>query len=138
MIFPYVDRGYGFMPIIPVTLMKGGCFITVEALVDSGAGRSVFDAELAETLGIPRVEDGLAQTFEGVTGHRLTGYCHDITLIVGGSHFHDITVTFSYDMPDNAVNILGQEDFFDLFPIKFTHRKRELEFMSNSRSSLPR
>jgi hypothetical protein len=36
-------------------------------------------------------------------------------------------------MPDNAVNILGQEGFFDLFPTKFTFGKKEIGLMNGGR-----
>ncbi len=65
--------------------------------------------------------------FEGASGHRLVGYRHGVTLDVGGHRFPDIPVAFSEDMPDNAVNILGQRGFFDLFPITFTLRKKEID-----------
>ena len=42
--------------------------------------------------------------------------------------------TRRYQDPDNAMNILGQDGFFDLFPIKFTLRKREIELMAGGRS----
>ena len=55
-----------------------------------------------------------------------------MTLEVGGNRFHDVIVAFSREMPDNAVNILGQEGFFGLFPVKFTLRKHEIELMAAS------
>ncbi len=61
------------MPIIPVTVSLGGRFVVTEALVDSGAARSIFDAQFARELGIVNVESGKRAHFEGVTGHRLTG-----------------------------------------------------------------
>lgn len=118
------------MPIIPVTVSLGRRFVVTEALVDSGAGRSIFDAQFARELGIAVVESGKRAHFEGVTGHRLTAYCHDVTLIIGGNDFSHVCVAFCDDMPDNAMNILGQEDFFSMFPIKFTFRKKEVTLMS--------
>ena len=132
--FPYVDRGGGLMPIIPVTLNYDDDLdcIPTEALVDSGAGLSIFDAELAEELGIPDIESGDEASFEGVTGHRFIGYSHGVTLIIGGVHFQNVSVAFSRSMPDNATNILGQQGFFSLFPVKLTYSKNEVELMCGS------
>ena len=67
-----------------------------------------------------------------MSGHRLKGYRHQVTLDVGGNRFANVTIAFSAYMPENAVNILGQQGFFDLFPIKFTYRKRVIELMSGN------
>ena len=117
------------MPIIPVTLSRGDFCIVTEALVDSGAASSILDAQFANALGITALDEGDPIEFEGVSGHRLIGYRHAITLEVGGNRFANVTIAFSEYMPDNAVNILGQQGFFDLFPIKFTYRKKEIELM---------
>lgn len=131
--FPYVDRGFGSpVPIIPVTVSKGDSCIVTEALVDSGASRSIFDAQFAEALGIPDLESGIKEVFEGVSGSELVGYRHDVSLNVGGNVFGRVSIAFSRDMPDNAMNILGQLDFFELCPIKFTFRKKEIDIMTGS------
>lgn len=131
--FPYVDRGYSSMvPIIPVTIHNGDQCIVTEALVDSGAGRSIFDAQFAEAIRITDIESGSKEQFEGVSGRFLFGYCHDVDLIVGGNFFADVSIAFSRGMPDNATNILGQQDFFDLFPIKFTYGRKQIELMTGS------
>ena len=128
--FPYVHLGDSDMPIIPVTLNLGENYIVTEALVDSGAASCIFDAQFAEVLGITDlVENGQEIVFEGISGHTLTGYCHDVTLIIGGYQCPRIRIAFSRDMPDNAVNILGQQGFFELFPIKFTYGKKEIDVM---------
>jgi hypothetical protein len=134
--FPYVDRGYSsLVPIIPVTVGNGDKCIVTEALVDSGAGRSIFDAQFAEAVGIDDIEGGIKQQFEGISGRFLDGYVHDVDLTVGGNLFTGVSVAFSHDMPDNATNILGQQDFFSLFPIKFTFSKKLIEVMAGSRLS---
>ena len=124
------------MPIIPVTLSLGDSCIVTEALIDSGAASCIFDAQFAETIGIPDVEEkGTQVEFEGISGHRIIGFQHDVTLEVGGNRFHKISIAFCREMPDNAVNILGQKGFFELFPIKFTLRKREIDIMAGSMHS---
>ena len=84
--FPYVYRGYGYMPVIPVTVINGDHCLVTEALVDSGAARSIFDVQIGEAIGITDIESGDVVLFEGVSGHKLAGFCHEITLVVGGNH----------------------------------------------------
>jgi hypothetical protein len=131
--FRYVNFGDHFMPIIPVTLSNGDSSIVTEALVDSGASRCIFDAQFAEVIGIQNIEaTGTPMELEGLSGDTVIGYAHDVTLEVGGNRFHKVSIAFSHEMPDNALNILGQQGFFDLFPIKFTLRKREIDLMAGS------
>ena len=126
--FPYARIGGYSMPVIPVKLCRGDLCIVTEALIDSGAAGSILDAELAGLLGIHALdEDGIEMVFEGVSGHTLVGYSHEVTIDVGGHRFAQVPIAFSREMPDNAVNILGQEGFFNLFAITFTYKKREIE-----------
>jgi len=130
--FPYVQvRGF-YMPIIPVVLRRGDATIASMALVDSGAAKCIFDAQYAEALGIADVEAGNPVKFEGVTGATFVGYQHEVSLIVGGNSFANVLITFAEGMPDNAAGILGQDGFFDLFPIKFTYSKHQIELMART------
>jgi hypothetical protein len=128
--FPYAQYGDSYMPVIPVTVSRDEhCFVT-EALVDSGAASCAFDTQIAGLLGIEDLEkEGIRLEFEGVSGHCVTGYQHNVTLEVGGNQFHEVPIAFTRDMPDNAVNILGQQGFFEIFPIKFTYRIKEIDLM---------
>ncbi len=38
----------------------------------------------------------------------------------------------AHDLSPDSFNILGQKDFFSLFPVKFTYKKREIHLMSAS------
>ncbi len=116
------------MPIIPFFVSRGEQRYFTEALVDSGAASSIFDAELAELLGIVHVEESdIRLEFEGVSGHRIVGYQHDVTLEIGGNTFHAVPIAFTRDISYNALNILGQQDFFKLFPITFNYQKKEFD-----------
>lgn len=129
--FPYVQVGDSYMPIIPVLLKCNDFTIASMALVDSGAGKCIFDAQYAEALGIVDLKTGSSVEFEGVTGAKFVGYHHEVTLIIGGNTFTNVGIAFAKGMPDNAVGILGQEGFFDLFPVKFTYSKHQIELMAN-------
>lgn len=130
--FPYVIAWGFFMPLIPVRLRRGDSSVQAEALVDSGAASCIFNAQFAAALGIANVEEGAKVQFQGISGNPLDGYLHSVTLEIGGNRFHNVEIAFSRAMPDNAANILGQEGFFDLFPVKFTRRKREIELMAST------
>lgn len=132
--FPYVNDWGFFMPIIPVTLRRGESSVRAEALVDSGAASCIFNAQFATALGIVDIEAGAQVQFQGISGGPLNGFVHTVTLEIGGNRFHDVDIAFSREMPDNAVNILGQEGFFELFPVKFTLRKQEIELMAGGGS----
>jgi hypothetical protein len=122
------------MPVIPVVLQRRDVRMATEALVDSGAASCIFDAQFAAALGIHVLEEnGIEVEFEGVSGHSLIGYVHDVTLEVGGNKFPNVSIAFSHDMPDNAVNILGQQGFFEICPIKFNYRIKEIDIMTGSR-----
>ena len=127
--FPYVQIGDSLMPVIPVTLTKGEHSIAVEALVDSGASKCIFDAQFAKKLGINDVEAGRRELFYGIAGDPVIGYFHKVTLEIGGNPFPEVDIAFSFEIPDDAVNILGQQGFFELCPIKFTYAKKEIDVM---------
>lgn len=130
--FPYEQFGSYYMPVIPVTVNRGDRCIVTEALVDSGAASCIFDAQIAYAIGIEDIEDGKPIQFEGVSGHQIIGYRHEITLEVGGHSFAKVPIAFSAEMPDNAVNILGQMGFFEICPIKFSYQQREIDIMLGS------
>jgi hypothetical protein len=133
--FPYIRINDYFMPVIPVTVEHGSIRMATEALVDSGAASCIFDAQFADLLGIKNLESGSKKEFEGVSGDRLIGYVHDVTLEIGGNRFPHISIAFSRDMPDNAVNILGQDGFFEICPIKFSYRIKEIDIMNGGRAA---
>ena len=127
--FPYVKIRGLYHPIIPVTLYCNGRSSATDALVDSGANASIFHAAYAEDLGIDNVEDGSLVEFVGISGAPVRGYRHEVSLEVGGSSFANLSIAFSDDLSPDSFNILGQEEFFALFPIKFTFSKREITLM---------
>jgi hypothetical protein len=132
--FPYIRIDDYFMPVIPLIVEYGSTRMATEALVDSGAASCIFDAQFADLLGIDDLESGRKKIFEGVSGDQLIGYVHEVTLEIGGNLLPKISVAFSRDMPDNAVNILGQQGFFEICPIKFTYRLKEIDIMNGGRS----
>jgi hypothetical protein len=86
-----------------------------EALIDSGASRCIFHADLGKAVGFD-VRKGEEEHTYGISGQPSMLYLHKISLYVAGQ---PVTITggFSYDIPLAAV--LGRRGFFDNFKITF-------------------
>lgn len=113
-------------PIIPLTIQAGDHMLKYQALVDSGADFSIFDAEVGEELGL-NIRSGDEMRFGGVQGYGgAVAYLHAVTLILGGKSFQTI-VGFSYDIGKRGTGILGQKGFFDRFAVKFELMKESIE-----------
>ncbi len=123
-----------WIPMIPVQFRKvGGGTLGAYALVDSGASRSFFDAEYAARLGIEDLEAGQREEFYGITGHSLVGYRHTVTMLLGNNPI-EISMAFCPNFDQDVFNgILGQEDFFSLFRIKFSRTKRSIAIVPEHR-----
>lgn len=128
--FPYVQIRGLYHPIIPVTLYRNDHASPTDALVDSGANASIFHADYAEDIGIANIESGSPVEFVGISGAPVRGYRHEVTLDIGGHKFANLSIAFSHDLSPDSFNILGQEEFFALFPVKFTFSKLELTLMN--------
>lgn len=114
-------------PIIPIQLLGyDGSQFRYEALLDSGADTCIFDAGVAEALGID-VRSGTPMAFSGVQNSEADkAYLHKLNLSVGG-HKLSIPTLFSYDLSTRGYGILGQRGFFDIFTVKFDYAKEEIE-----------
>lgn len=82
--FKYKNYGKGALrPVIPVEIIYNGLGVPYEVLVDSGADNCIFDAQIAEILGID-VEKGEKALVSGITGSPEPYYVHPIAIKVGG------------------------------------------------------
>jgi hypothetical protein len=123
--FRYKRYGSGVIrPVVHIKVAYGTKTIVQEVLVDSGADVCLFDAEVGTSLGIP-IERGEPCTFAGVNADPRPAYMHPITIILGGSEY-EMQAGF---VPDFAplYGIVGQVGFFQLFSVKFTYPKEEIE-----------
>jgi hypothetical protein len=84
------------------------------AIIDSGASRCIFNAEIGKAIGLD-VPKGEVETTLGITGPSNT-YLHDISLYAPGGIIA-IRAGFSADLP--VAGILGMIGFFDSFKILF-------------------
>lgn len=127
--FYYKRYGLGIIrPVIPVEIKSGERRVRYEALIDSGADESIFDAQLAEILGI-ELKRGERRIVGGITGVEQPYYLHPVTFSVGSWEI-DLKIGFMPHMPDFGYGVLGQRGFFENFVVKFDYSKLEVELGS--------
>ncbi|MBI4160302.1 MAG: aspartyl protease family protein [Candidatus Yanofskybacteria bacterium] len=128
--FKYKKYGPGILrPVIPVeiTYKDKDRAVPYEVLVDSGADFCIFDAQIAEVLGID-VLRGDKQEVWGITGVGEPYYVHDVTLKVGGWPY-SVRVGFLPNIARMGYGVVGQKGFFDIFVVKFDFLKEEIELI---------
>lgn len=94
------------------------------------AKRSLFPAAFGEALGLD-VESGTEQTIGGINASGGALYLHDVTLTVRGND-HTAQVGFMPEMSTQNFGILGKKGFFDVYQVKFSYLKGELELKEYS------
>lgn len=112
-------------PMLPVHLFNGAQRVNALALVDSGADSSLFNASLAELLGI-ELERGKHQEFIGIAEARIDVYFHPINLqVAGDARLIEMNVGFTRSNSVGA--LLGQSDFFEEYQVIFERYKEKFE-----------
>ncbi|OGE64540.1 hypothetical protein A3J13_00740 [Candidatus Daviesbacteria bacterium RIFCSPLOWO2_02_FULL_36_8] len=123
--FRYKKYGPGILrPVIRIEVVKNNLEVPYEVLVDSGADLCIFDASIAQILGIDIVK-GEKHEVSGLTGFPEFYYLHPITIKVGGLEYK-VDVGFM-SMRGNAYGIVGQKGFFEKFVVKFDLQKEDIE-----------
>lgn len=113
-------------PIIPIEISYRDKHIKYAALIDSGADFCIFDGVVGEYLGI-NVQNGHREVFGGIQDiGGSEAFFHEIFISVGGSKFK-VKAGFSYDIAKHGYAVLGQKGFFDIFVVKFSLAKEEVE-----------
>jgi hypothetical protein len=87
----------------------------LESILDTGADHCIFDAEIAEYLGIA-VTKGQEVHFTGINKGQTAGFLHTVRVTIAG-HNYDAQFVFAYGI--SATGILGQTGFFDRFVATF-------------------
>ena len=93
-----------------------------EAIIDSGATRCVFHADIGKAIGLD-VQAGEVESTLGIAGST-NMYLHDISLYVPGGPIA-IRAGFCMDLP--VAGLLGMTGFFDNFKITFDAIGRHCE-----------
>lgn len=124
--FKYKKYGPGILrPVIPIEIRHKNISVPYEVLVDSGADICIFDAQIAEILGI-NVKDGERHQVAGITCVAEDYYLHLITVGIGGWPYK-IKAGFLPNMGKLSYGVVGQKGFFDIFIVKFDLKKEEIE-----------
>lgn len=96
--------------------------IDVDACLDSGAQRSLFNGFLITSLGITLINEKI-QRYDSTTGNSIEAYLHYIQLNLPGVGDFNLEIGFSSSMIRR--NLLGR-DFFNLAQIGF--RENHLKY----------
>lgn len=124
--FKYKNYGSGVIrPVIPIEIIYNKISVPYEVLIDSGADICIFDAQIGEILGIDIIS-GQKEEVWGITGFGEFYYLHPVIIKVGGWSYK-IKAGFLPNIAKLGYGIVGQKGFFDLFEIKFSHLKEEIE-----------
>lgn len=130
--FPYIKtpvidprRKWTSRPIIPVTLFGPKGSVNVDALIDSGADKCLFNSALGNEIGLD-LEKGEKENFSGIEGEEITASMRRVQLQVVGID-EKIEITAGFTDARGVFAILGQEGFFDNFRIKFEKDRHTIE-----------
>ena len=124
-------------PVLPVHIDYRGRGVDLEAIVDSGADRSSFPAELTDYLRIPSVAR-TPITLSGVTGNTATtgpdtAFAAQILLTMQG---RDIPSDALF-IPNGQHFLLGRADVFSGFLFGFDQRRQQLLLTPLPRAAKP-
>lgn len=124
--FRYKRYGPGILrPVIPIRIRSRSRSVDYEVLVDSGADSCIFDAQIADILGID-LADGERRIVAGITGVQKPYVVHPVTIEVGGRVFETVA-GFLPDMPPLGYGVVGQQGFFEHFIVRFDLARGEIE-----------
>ncbi len=124
LIFDYEEIAGKFYPIIPIELETREKTFLTRAYVDSGAGFSIFNAEIADYMGLD-YRSGEMIFPAGVGGH-IRAYINEILISVGNIKV-SCNVLFS-DEFTVKFNLLGRSGVFDRFRVCFDDSGKKICF----------
>lgn len=126
--FKYKQFGSDILrPVIPIEIKYNNLSTPYEVLVDSGADMCIFNAQVADILGINLLK-GIKIQVSGIVGFPDNIYVHTIRIKVGGYHYK--TDVGFIKMSNTSYGVVGQKGFFDIFIVKFDLVKKEIELKS--------
>ena len=120
--FDYVRIGNKFFPIIPFIVKSNEELVPVNALVDSGATISLFNADVGRALKLD-IEKGENFYPVGISGKILT-HIHEITIKIGDYEVKT-KVAFTDELAVK-INLLGRENIFENFSILFNDKLKKI------------
>jgi hypothetical protein len=122
-------RQFGKWPFLWVRLAHGDSHIELDCLIDSGAGDSLFNVDVADAIGID-LSGAPEKEYLGINGEPLIGRIHPVQLQVKGlSEWIEIHAGF---IEVDQIPILGQSGFFDNYEITFRRYNKRFEITSRT------
>ena len=118
------------MPVVPIELKGNIEWVSYDAYVDSGAGYSIFQAEMAEILGL-KLENSNESYVTVGDGSQIKVYIHRVKVKIAGQEF-DATIGFSRHL-GIGFNIIGRLVIFDRFRVCFDESEKVVEFQFKNR-----
>lgn len=111
---PYTRFGNHTLPLIPVVLFKKDevPLQPLLAVVDSGASISLFDAQIADVLGI-NLTEGKKEELQGIVG-AVTVYIHKVHCSI---KWYSFPCRIAFTRNFGELQILGRLDFFERFTV---------------------
>ena len=104
-------------PMIELELLGKDQSLTVLGLIDSGADTTMMNIQYAKELGID-LSKAVKKEFLGIGETRVTSYIASVDMKV--KHFNaPVTTPVAFTDSPSVDVLLGQEDFFEVFRIKF-------------------
>jgi len=104
-------------PIVAIEVFGDKDSAVFDALIDSGADCSMFNIEIANSLGISLL-DAKEVGFAGISGH-INGFRLEKVKIKMDSSLKPVEIPVCFVDSPTVGLLLGQEGFFDLHRIKF-------------------
>jgi len=120
--FDYVKIGNNFFPIIPFIVRSNEEFVPVNALVDSGATISLFNADIGRALKID-IEKGEKFYPTGISG-KIPTYIHEVIIKIGDYEVKT-KVAFTDELAVK-INLLGRESIFENFAVLFNDKLKKI------------
>lgn len=120
--FEYRKYKSNYYPLVTLRVSRLGKETGCEALLDSGSNYSLFQTEIAESLGIP-IERGRRISIKTVSGE-MPIFIHKITLQLLEKEF-ECEVGFVRGM-GTSLNLLGRIGVFENHEITFKEKEKKL------------
>ena len=114
----FPQRTSTLRPYLALNLINSFHSVRCYALIDSGADDSVFPASFAKQLGLDFAQ-GRHYPFGGAADGNQDAYFFDLDVEVVGITRYSASVGFSAALEKWGHGLLGQNGFFDRFPLEF-------------------
>lgn len=124
--FSYIKLRGRYLPIIPLKVKGVDEWIIYDAFVDSGAGYSIFQSDIAEDLNL-KLEDGKKEYVTIGDGSLIIVYTHRLEIQIGDEEFNAM-IGFSRRL-GIGFNIIGRKDIFERFKVCFDEKEKVVEFI---------